>query len=118
MVVFSTIFLGSVCEANVELSMYLRTGDCYGALEVDLSKENTIDDVYRVALGRCLIKTQQPKSIGDACSCVSGLYGATKTLYMVQAYEQLGEISTALEVLSTVGSDDPTLQLMQAKIAS
>ena len=35
---------------------------------------------------------------------------------MVQAYEQLGEISKALEILSSQEISDPTLQLMLAKL--
>ena len=56
----------ALCEANAELSTHLRMGDCYGALEIDLSNEIDLDDVFRVALGRCLIKTQRPQK--DCCS--------------------------------------------------
>ena len=45
-----------------------------------------------------------------------GYVSQQKTLYMVQAYEQLGEISKALEILSSQETSDPTLQLMLAKL--
>ena len=46
----------------------------------------------------------------------TGYVSQQKTLYMVQAYEQLGEISKALEILSSQETSDPTLQLMLAKL--
>ena len=102
-ILFGMFFSIHLCEANSELSTYLRMGDCYGALEVDISDESNLDDVFRVALGRCMIKTQKPQQALEILEEVTaGYILQQKTLYMVQAYEQLGEISKALEILSNL----------------
>ena len=116
-ILFGMFFSIHTCEAHSELSTYLRMGDCYGALKVDISGESNLDDVFRVALGRCLIKTQKPQQALEMLEEVTADYvSQQKTLYMVQAYEQLGEISKALEIFSSQETSDPTLQLMLAKL--
>ena len=116
-ILFGLFFSVDLCEANSELSTYLRMGDCHGALEVDLSNESNLDDVFRVALGRCLLKTQKPQQALEMLEGVSADYvSQQKTLYMVQSYEQLAEIQKALEILSSQDASDPTLQLMLAKL--
>ena len=42
-ILFGLFLCVDFCEANSELSTYLRMGDCYGALEVDLSNETNLD---------------------------------------------------------------------------